>query len=58
MKHFRGVNFIIMIKDKLGLSLAKLKFSLVRVVNEVKVDVLIGVQYYPGWVVDGCWVLD
>ena len=32
-------------KNKLGLSWAKLKLSLVRVVNLVKVDVLVGVQY-------------
>ena len=40
--------------DKLGLSLARLKFSLVTV---VKVKVTVGVHYLSGWVV-GVWVLD
>ena len=35
-------------KNKLGLSWAKLKFSLVRVVTADKIEVIVGVQYLSG----------
>ena len=36
-------------KNKLGLSWTKLKFCLIRVVEEVYVDIIVGVHYLPGW---------
>ena len=42
---------------KLGLSCAKLKSSLVRVVTEDEIEVIVGVQYLSGcvWWVGGWW---
>ena len=36
-------------KNKLRLSWTKLKFCLIRVVEEVYVDIIVGVHYLPGW---------
>ena len=41
--------------NKLRLSCAKLKFSLVRVVTEDDIEVIVAVQYLSGW---GGWVVD
>ena len=42
--------------NKLGLSWAKLKFSLVKIVDEV--EVIAGVHYQPNWWMDGGgWLL-
>ena len=41
---------IINFRNKLKLSCAKLKFSLVRVVTEDDIEVIVAVQYLSGWV--------
>ena len=43
--------------NRLGLSWPKLKFSLVRVADEVEVDIKVGVSYEPKWVGLGVRVL-
>ena len=37
------------VQNKMGLSCAKLKSSLVRVVTEDEIEVIVGVQYLSGW---------
>ena len=41
--------------NKLKLSCAKLKFSLVRVVTEDETEAVIRVQYFSGWCMVGGW---
>ena len=42
-----------LLRDMLGLSWAKLKFSLVRAVSEDETEAIVGVLYLPGWWVGG-----